>query len=587
MLINKINIAKLSYTEFIAEFDKNIRFKASLSKYYDYIELASEFLLQFPSVLNLSYFKLNKKNFLFDLYYSLPNEKELLLKEYFDNLTDNGIIGQVIDLEKPFIYENDGKLIFDDVLLCPILNKDNIFGIFLLIIENTKLYNDEIFGKLEILSRLLSYILESIIHKNEISNIQGLLEQKVAERTLDIISSKNELQTILNSVNTGILVFDKDNNNLLQANSIALQLLHTDYDSIKDLYLNNFFQNDSVEYENIAFSRNYDSKITFNDLNIPILRSTAFVTLGNQKLRIESFIDITHQKEIEEKLKKSNKILEQTVYERTKDLEILVKKLQVEIEERKKIENEIKKTLDKEKELNELKSKFISLVSHEFRTPLTLINSSAQIILSYKDRLSEEDIKKYLERIMDTVDYMTGLLENVIFIEKYDNSFSTLNIKKIDIATTLKNIIKDFQMSLKNKREIKFHNYCEHPELLTDENTFRHIIYNLLTNAHKYSEMEREIIVELSDDKENFKIKIQDFGIGIPIEDRNKIYQRFFRASNVGNTSGTGLGMSVVFKSINALKGKIDFESELNKGTAFFVYLPKNWEQNEKYNFSS
>ncbi len=587
MLINKINIAKLSYTEFIAEFDKNIRFKASLSKYYDYIELASEFLLQFPSVLNLSYFKLNKKNFLFDLYYSLPNEKELLLKEYFDNLTDNGIIGQVIDLEKPFIYENDGKLIFDDVLLCPILNKDNIFGIFLLIIENTKLYNDEIFGKLEILSRLLSYILESIIHKNEISNIQGLLEQKVAERTLDIISSKNELQTILNSVNTGILVFDKDNNNLLQANSIALQLLHTDYDSIKDLYLNNFFQNDSVEYENIAFSRNYDSKITFNDLNIPILRSTAFVTLGNQKLRIESFIDITHQKEIEEKLKKSNKILEQTVYERTKDLEILVKKLQVEIEERKKIENEIKKTLDKEKELNELKSKFISLVSHEFRTPLTLINSSAQIILSYKDRLSEEDIKKYLERIMDTVDYMTGLLENVIFIEKYDNSFSTLNIKKIDIATTLKNIIKDFQMSLKNKREIKFHNYCEHPELLTDENTFRHIIYNLLTNAHKYSEMEREIIVELSDDKENFKIKIQDFGIGIPIEDHNKIYQRFFRASNVGNTSGTGLGMSVVFKSINALKGKIDFESELNKGTAFFVYLPKNWEQNEKYNFSS
>ena len=246
----------------------------------------------------------------------------------------------------------------------------------------------------------------------------------------------------------------------------------------------------------------------------------------------------------------------------------------LDITNRKRIDNELRNALEKQKELNMLRTQFISMISHEFRTPLTIIKSSAQMLNKFGMNLNYSERFNYQEKISKTVDYMTDLIENVIFIGKSDSMQKSVNPNKVDIIEFCNVIITDFKLTLKKDREIILKHSLDSAVIEQDEKLLKLILNNLLSNAAKYSDENSKIEFGLEIEQENVIFTIRDFGIGIPEEQQKNIFDVFYRANNVGNINGTGLGLSVIKESLELLEGKIGLKSIVSEGTEFTVTIP-------------
>ncbi len=287
------------------------------------------------------------------------------------------------------------------------------------------------------------------------------------------------------------------------------------------------------------------------------------------------FIGYIQNKKINKELKRINLSLDNIIKERTLELE-------QEIAERKKTEEKLKIALQKEKYLNEMKSHFISIVSHEFRTPLAGIDSSLELIkLSLQDNNLYEQNKKFILRIKNEIQKLLGMIVDVLILGKYETGKFEFTPKKTDMKTLLERIIDEFEKS-KPDRRLYFTFKCTGtPKFaIIDENIFYHIINNLLSNAEKYTLTENNPVVELNFFDDHYEIIVRDKGIGIPDEEQKFIFNSFFRASNTTGINGTGLGLIIVKQFVELHNGKIEFESKLNKGTTFRIHLP--YEINEK-----
>jgi len=393
---------------------------------------------------------------------------------------------------------------------------------------------------------------------------------------MDLTQNKRELKAILDSIHTGIIVANIENGQIWRVNPKASLL-------IGDTEINILKHNISFYFEdyNIAeFGTSFESTLK-NKINekIPILRSVTSLTLTSGKYIIESFVDISDRIKAETALKEINEKLENKVKEKTKDLEILVEKLKNEVIERELAEKEAKRMLDKEIELSQMKSDFVSMVSHEFRTPLTLIKSATQLLDEYEESLENEEKKDYRKRIIKTVDYMTDLIENVIFIGKTDNDINKISVKEINLFEFTEQLIADILISEEINKEIITNYELNENTFFNDEKLIKLILINIISNAIKYSDKNTKIEINLKSKYQNLEhnfilFEIKDYGIGIPEIDKEKIFDLFHRSNNVGNVSGTGIGMSVVKQSLKILNGNINFVSELNVGTTFFIEIP-------------
>ncbi len=249
----------------------------------------------------------------------------------------------------------------------------------------------------------------------------------------------------------------------------------------------------------------------------------------------------------------------------------------------KQAEAEIRKALEKERELSELRSSFVSLVSHEFRTPLTTIQSSAELLERYDDRLSDEKKQNHLRRIQSAVSRMTQLLEDVLTIGQAEAGEVKFKPESIDLVALCRDIVEDMQIILNNQHISKSHQHtlkfvaqCDCTDAQMDKKLLGHIVTNLLSNAIKYSPQGGTIQFDLICNATLVVFRIQDSGIGIPKQDLEKLFDSFGRASNVGTIQGTGLGLAIVKRCIDLHGGKITVESELGVGTTFTVTLPLN-----------
>ncbi|HLO51497.1 MAG TPA: ATP-binding protein [Kamptonema sp.] len=254
---------------------------------------------------------------------------------------------------------------------------------------------------------------------------------------------------------------------------------------------------------------------------------------------------------------------------------------------RAKAESEIRKALEKEKELNELKSRFVSMVSHEFRTPLATILFSAGMLENYGQKWSEDKRITHLRRIQTAVKQMTGLLEDILIIG--NSEVGKLDFKPVnfDLKNFCIEIVEELQM-MAEKHQLVFKFNGSISEVKLDEKLMRYILYNLLSNAIKYSPKGGRISFELFIGEPEIKTPdftligdtkvvifwIKDEGIGIPLEDRQQIFETFYRARNVGTISGTGLGLAIVKKSVELHGGEIEVYSEVGVGTTIIVTLP-------------
>lgn len=263
-------------------------------------------------------------------------------------------------------------------------------------------------------------------------------------------------------------------------------------------------------------------------------------------------------------------------------LESAYVELQKEVDVRKETEKEliiakdaVLKSLENEKELNELKTRFISMVSHEYRTPLTVIMSSTYLLNIFYQQNQKAEFDKQLKRVQVSIQGMTNLLDSVLAIGRIDSGRQKLTPKKTNLTEPITEAIMILETVDKYKHPIHFHKSIEKTAIETDVVLLSHILNNLLSNAAKYSPEGSEIIVELGEQGINYLISITDSGIGIPEDDIEHLFDPFFRAANSATISGTGLGLAIVKRYIGVLNGEIFVQSQLNKGTTISFTLPK------------
>ncbi len=248
----------------------------------------------------------------------------------------------------------------------------------------------------------------------------------------------------------------------------------------------------------------------------------------------------------------------------------------LDITERKQAELDILKALEKTQELSELKSRFISIASHEFRTPLTTIFSASELLECYGDRWTREKELQYLKQIQGSVKHMTGLLEDVLLISAGEAGKLKLEPMPIDIVGFCQTMTEEIKLGKDFKHTLNFTYKAEPQQVNLDEKLLRHILSNLLSNAVKYSPEHKPIEFSLRVDSKTIVFAIADQGIGIPLEDQLHLFDLFHRAGNVGTIAGTGLGLSIVKKAVELHGGTIDVKSEIGVGTQFTVSLPIN-----------
>lgn len=326
--------------------------------------------------------------------------------------------------------------------------------------------------------------------------------------------------------------------------------------------------------------------LTKQGKEIPIEVGLSHFISEGQPLVAAFIIDITVRKEMEKKLSQSqeelvkySEDLEAKVKERTLELEHLNLGLKQEIDEKQVIElklintqKEIEKALEKEKQLNELKSRFVSMASHEFRTPLSTILSSASLINKYDQ---QEKRLRHVNKIKKSVNNLTNILNDFLSLEKLETGKTILDMTSINVMEVNKEIMEEFEFTKKHGQYIA----CSHSgasSFVTDVKIYKNILFNLISNAIKYSDEDQEILFtsEVLND-EALIVKVIDRGIGIPDEDQKRLFTSFYRATNVENIQGTGLGLAIVKRYVNLLDGKVIFKSKLKEGTTFEIHLPQ------------
>ncbi|MCC5897001.1 MAG: PAS domain S-box protein [Phormidium sp. BM_Day4_Bin.17] len=242
------------------------------------------------------------------------------------------------------------------------------------------------------------------------------------------------------------------------------------------------------------------------------------------------------------------------------------------ITERKRAEAEVIKALQKERELIDLKSRFISMASHEFRTPLAVIKSCGQLLQRYE--WTREEQLEQLYDIQSAVGHMTELLDDVLTLAKSESGTLTFNPEPLDICEFCDKLLRQLRGSIARDRQLSWE-IPQEPMLLNgDEKLLRQIFTNLVSNALKYSSLEQPVQVRLVKYEQELVYCVRDKGIGIPPEDLPRLFESFHRAKNVGTIPGTGLGLAIVQRSVELHGGRLEVESQVGVGTQICVHLP-------------
>lgn len=322
----------------------------------------------------------------------------------------------------------------------------------------------------------------------------------------------------------------------------------------------------------------------------PMRLAVSEVVLNSRTIYTGIIHDLSDVKKAEQKFKKLNEKLELIVEERTEKLSEVVnklletnQKLENEIFEREKIEEalrqselEIRVALQKEMELSELKTRFVSMASHEFRTPLSTILSSASIIGRYTKSENQEQREKHIKRIKSAVNNLTGILNDFLSLSKLEEGKIEYKPSEFEMISFCNETVDEIQGLLKPGQYIKFEGELAETVLFLDKRVLKNVLFNLLSNASKYSGEDAKIICHHSIVNQHLYLQIVDEGIGIPEADQQHLFGRFFRASNSVNIQGTGLGLNIVKQYVELMKGTVSYESEEGKGSTFSVTIPLN-----------
>ncbi|MHC2992219.1 histidine kinase [Pontibacter sp. HJ8] len=283
---------------------------------------------------------------------------------------------------------------------------------------------------------------------------------------------------------------------------------------------------------------------------------------------------IEHAKSLAE-IQKLNTELEQRVEARTQELAAANRELEQTNKTLKRAQLEIKKALQKEKELHELKSRFVTIASHEFRTPLSTVLSSASLITKYKSAEEDDKRLKHVNRIKSAVNNLNNILNDFLSISRMEEGKIYNVPTTFDMYTFAADTVDEMQGFLQEGQRIVYQHLGDETNVNLDKQLLKNILINLLSNGSKYSGEGKTIWFTTEVTMCSVRIVVKDEGIGIPEADQVHLFTPFFRAQNVTNIQGTGLGLNIVKKYVEIMDGTLAYQSELGKGTTFTITIPQ------------
>lgn len=299
----------------------------------------------------------------------------------------------------------------------------------------------------------------------------------------------------------------------------------------------------------------------------PFRLAVSEVDFAGRKIYAGFIHDLSREKEAEEQLRDYAAHLEDLVEHRTQTLKNTVEALQ-------QAKEEVSVSLEKEKELGHLKSRFVSMASHEFRTPLSAVQLSASLIEKYAQPYDNANIRKHVAKIKNAVGNLTTILNDFLSLEKLEAGRVEPTYTPFDLVKFSEEITEELQMVAKQNQSIIYQHTGTRSIVNLDPNLLKNCVINLMSNAIKYSGENTfiEFNTEIADS--NCVITIRDNGIGIPDTDQKHLFEAFFRAHNTGNIPGTGLGLNIVARYTSLMNGRVEFKSNINQGTLFTITFP-------------
>lgn len=434
-----------------------------------------------------------------------------------------------------------------------------------------------------------SYVIAHIVDQTEKGKIQNSLDDN--ENLLSALI-ENAVDGVITISPTGIvgsmnpaaaLLFGYDKEEVIGRN--IKMLMPEPHHSAHDGYLDNYHKTGRAKI--VGIGREVEGKRKDGSL-FPFYLSVSKVETHAGHFYAGIVHDLSEQKAFENELKKYSEELEQRVEARTSALAQAINGLKKEIQERKTIEEalrlseaETQEALKKERELNELKSRFVSMASHEFRTPLATILSSMNLLEKYQNTEYANRRDKHINRIKSNVKNLTAILNDFLSLSKLEEGRVELETEEFDIRSLAQEVCEDIETQTKDGQIIEYQHEGLEEEVQLDPKLTQNILINLLSNAVKYSAENTQIQLLSKLTKDSLFLKVIDRGMGIPEEEMQHLFERFFRAKNASNIQGTGLGLSIVKRHVELMNGEIEAKSKLNEGTEFSIRFPRKVKANE------
>jgi PAS domain S-box-containing protein len=419
---------------------------------------------------------------------------------------------------------------------------------------------------------------------------ETLLNRKFAESNSQMIrelESKDIFRILFESAGEGLLLVDSAGN-IIMANPRVEEMFGYDKDELTGKKVEVLIPESSREKhvqhrqtygqhpKKRSMGAGYDlAGQRKNGSAFPVEISLNYFHAGEGMVVMALITDITERKKIESEFHKLNEELEKRVEERTQMLAGAIHELEHTNKSLEKAEEDVRKALEKEKELSELKSRFVSTASHEFRTPLATILSSVSLIGKYIQPEDQDKRQKHIERIKASVNNLREILNDFLSLEKVEAGKIEPRFSEIELESYTKGIVDEIHVLARPGQSI----VCEYKgvkrPVMLDPQLLKNVLINLLSNAIKFSNEDGKITFITEVSPEGCTFTVSDQGIGMSEEDQRHLFEQFFRAKNAINIQGTGLGLNIVKKYVELMRGTIACTSELNKGTTFTVSFPE------------
>ncbi len=424
---------------------------------------------------------------------------------------------------------------------------------------------------------------------------QDISELRQYEEEKD--DAKSEIDSLYNSIPTMLLNTDSKCR-ITAVSKFLLDKLGYCKTDITEKYLNELILDQGMPFKIIEIidTTTLDADIISRSGNLLHVRMTIAPRFENDLKTGYTIVltDISDKVELNKQLQTKTEDLESSVESKNMTLTQTIKDLKSENDRNRKLQSqlvraqlELSKSLESEQESGELKSRFIDMISHEYRTPLTVIMSSAYIIERLADMANESKINKHIDKIIKASNAMTGLLDSTLDMVFHNKGDYTFVPALFNVQHCIEKVIREIEIIDGHNHKIIYKNSIVEPTLYTDLRLCRLSFYNILMNAVKYSDIDTEIIVISEEVDEQITISVKDHGCGIPECDAPMIYTPFYRGSQTGGlVPGTGLGLTVTKQCIAKINGSVTYETEENFGTTFYLKFPRRFVMKSRDNSS-